>query len=88
MKGNNFASDLFNKALENNQMHQEEMSKALFEQQLEMKETLFEVKRSLEKQEKPQAEVTKTDLEQLKKDLTIQIEKSNENKLLFRPENL
>lgn len=65
--------------LENDQMHQEAMSQALFDQQLEMKETLFEVKRSLEKQEKPQAEVTKTDLEQLKNILTVQIEEAKEN---------
>lgn len=65
--------------LENDQIHQEAMSQALFEQQLEMKETLFEVKRSVEKQEKPQAEVTQIDLEQLKSALLLEIEEAKEN---------
>jgi len=65
--------------LENDQMHQEEISKALFDQQLEMKETLFEVKRSVEKQKKPQAEVTQIDLDQLKSALLLEIEEAKEN---------
>ena len=75
--------------LENDQIHQEAMSQALFEQQLEMKETLFEVKRSLEKQEKPQAEVTQIDLDQLKNTLTVQIEKAKEsNTEIFQEPNI
>ena len=64
--------------LENTQIQQEEMTEALYEQQMEMKETLFEIKRSLEQQERPSAQVTKEDLEQLKSDLTAQIESSND----------
>ena len=64
--------------LESTQIQQEEMTEALYEQQMEMKETLFEIKRSLEQQERPSAQVTKEDLEQLKNDLTAQIESSND----------
>jgi len=69
--------------LENTQIQQEEMTEALYEQQMEMKETLFEIKHALENQEGPPAQVTKSDLEQLKSDLTSQIEESNGANLEF-----
>ena len=62
--------------IENDLMEQEKLSKALLEQQLEMKELLFDLKTSVEHQELPQEGLTAEDLKNFKDEIFLELEET------------
>ena len=62
--------------LENDLLEQEKLSKALLEQQLEMKELLFDLKTSVEHQELPQEGLTAEDLKNFKDEIFLELEET------------
>jgi len=62
--------------LENDLLEQEKLSKALLEQQLEMKELLFDLKTSVEHQELPQEGLTTQDLQTFKNEIFLELEET------------
>lgn len=64
--------------LENDLFEQEKLSKALLEQQLEMKQLLFDLKNSVENQEPSQSGITSQDLQTLKQQIFLEIKEEKD----------
>lgn len=65
--------------LENGLIHQEELSEALLEQQLEIKEVLFSLKNSIETKEPLNEGLTPQDLQKLKADILLEVQESTDS---------
>ena len=64
--------------LENDVIEQEKLSNALLEQQLEMKELLFDLKNSIENQESPTEGITTQDLQNFKDEIFFEIKETKD----------
>lgn len=64
--------------LENDLIEQEKLSKALLEQQMEMKELLFDLKNSFKNQEISQEGITPHDLQTLKEEIFLEIKEEKD----------
>ena len=64
--------------IKNDLIEQEKLSKALLEQQMEMKKLLFDLKNSFKNQEIPQEGITPQDLQTLKKEIFLEIQEEKD----------